>query len=97
MRSGIVTDSSWASMPPKLVPITRKCVHSRWSARATTSLATSAMVYGLPGRPVRPNPLWSAAATSKCSTRGVMKGADPARVAPDPFKNISFGPDPDRS
>ena len=38
-RRGHVTANSWATMPPKLTPITRQVAHPRWSSSAAASAA----------------------------------------------------------
>ena len=60
-RSGAVTASSWATMPPKDTPNTRQVSQPTWSSRARASAARSAIVGSRSGSSGtdRPSPRWS--------------------------------------
>ena len=92
MRSGQVTASSWATIPPKLMPNTFAWSHPTWSSRATASRAKSAIVGWRSGTPVRPSPRWSWTTTSNWPANASISGAADSMVAAEPFTNSSRGP-----
>ena len=97
MRSGHVTASSWATIPPKLMPNTFAVSQPTWSSSAAASLAKSAIVGWRSGTVVRPRPRWSCTTTSNCRANASINGADDSMVDPEPLTNNRRGPSPRRS
>ena len=94
IRSGAVAASSWATMPPKLMPITRQVSQPTWSITARASAAQSAMVKGSSGIVDSPMPRASNVTTSNVPARGWRRIAEPAMVMPEPLSRSRRGPLP---
>ena len=96
-RSGHVTASSCATIPPKLMPTTRQVSQPTASSDGHGVGCVLGHRVGRSGIAVRPRPRWSCATTSKRCRNGSMMSAAVASVAPDPLQKRSGGPEPARS
>jgi hypothetical protein len=97
MRSGQVTASSCATIPPKLMLNTLAVSQPTWSSKRTASCAKSAMVGWRSGTVVRPNPRWSWTTTSNWRAKRSIKGPDDSILDPDPLRNNKRAPSRRRS